>query len=234
MLTNAVGKPIRYSDDPTGKDVRVSDLPDCITVMPTPAALSRLQYDPLKIHYCVVLGAENPDEVTPFQGFSRWWSNLHWALRLLVTQPADVLERAHTIGNVVAHRMAGTRSLFWFPFNIDALQQMKVEDLGVFFICFSPDPAVFAAGCLLGQTAILPFAARHPHAEVDGCNPDDFTDDCLRDYCRMAFEARADAFSKEQHEVASAALKGWTKPVVAPSGLLKQEHNVTLPNYMGN
>ena len=77
------------------------------------STLPNIGYDPLKIHYCVVLGAENPHEVTPFQGFSRWWSHVHWVLRLLVTQPADVLERTHTIGNVVAHRMGGMGSLFW-------------------------------------------------------------------------------------------------------------------------
>jgi hypothetical protein len=38
---------------------------------------------------------------------------------------------------------------------------------------------------------------------------------------------------KEQREAASAALEGWTAPVLAPSGLVEQGHNITLPNYMG-
>jgi hypothetical protein len=86
--------------------------------------LRELPFDPLKIYYCVVLGREAPHEVTAFQGFSHWWRPLHWALRVLVRLPADVLERTHGIGNMVAHRMGGTRSLSWFPFNVNYLSQL--------------------------------------------------------------------------------------------------------------
>jgi hypothetical protein len=197
--------------------------------MPTPTIS---QHDPLKIRYCVVLDAEDPHEVTPFQGFSRSWSHMHWALRLLVTQPSDILERTHSIGNMVAHRMGGTRSLFWFPLNITALEQLKAEHVGVFLVCFSPGQPYALQVAAWAKQQTSPVLHVTFHAEADGILPNNFTDDDLRAYCRTAFDARTDAFSNEQKEAVVAALQGWTTPVVAPSGLVEQGHNITLPNYM--
>jgi hypothetical protein len=65
--------------------------------------VNKPDFDPLKIYYCIVLGRDAPGDVTAFQGFSYWWRPMHWALRrFLVTLPADVLERTHSIGNMRA------------------------------------------------------------------------------------------------------------------------------------
>jgi hypothetical protein len=71
----------------------------------TPYGLVMLGTDPLKIYYLVVFRTDDPEEVTAFQGFSRSWRHLHWALRLLVTLPSDVLEKSYKIEDVIAQRM---------------------------------------------------------------------------------------------------------------------------------
>ena len=76
--------------------------------------------DPLKIYYFVVLRTDNPEEVTAFQGFSMSWRHVHWALHLLATLPADVLEKSYKIEDVIAQRMGGLRPLFWLPVNVGA------------------------------------------------------------------------------------------------------------------
>ena len=64
-------------------------------------------FDPLKISYLVILGTDDPMEVTTFQGFSRSWPLQLWALAMLATLPADVLEPNHHLEDVIAHRMGG-------------------------------------------------------------------------------------------------------------------------------
>jgi hypothetical protein len=39
-----------------------------------------LAFDPLKIHYLVILGMYDPVAVTPFQGFSMSWASVSWAM----------------------------------------------------------------------------------------------------------------------------------------------------------
>jgi hypothetical protein len=93
--------------------------------------------DPLKIYYLVVLRTSDPEEVTAFQGFSTSWRHVHWALHLLATVPADVLEKSYRIEDVIAQRMGDVRSLFWLPVNIGALEQLRTEDIGPFIVCLS-------------------------------------------------------------------------------------------------
>src|SRR6266851_2974204 len=94
-------------------------------------------FDPLKIYYIVVLQTDSQQESTPFQGFSTSWQMLRWSLRLLVTLPADVLERSQKIGDVIAHRMGGLRQLSWLPLNVNALERVNADQLGLFIVCFS-------------------------------------------------------------------------------------------------
>ena len=52
-----------------------------------------LEIDP-GIFYCFVLADDDPHKTSPFQGFSRGWMTLPWAMLRLVDLPADVLEPA--------------------------------------------------------------------------------------------------------------------------------------------
>jgi hypothetical protein len=195
--------------------------------------VSERNYDPLKIYYCIVLGPDDPEQVTTFQGFSPWWHQVHWALRLLPPLPADVLERTHAIGDVITHRMGGMRSLSWFPLNVNYLEQACLEELGVFFVCFSGAPPF--ASRVAAWAAAQPKPVLHvtPSQVAGACHPSDFNDARLYGYCRTAFEAASpELFSNEQRTAASEALARWTEPVIEPSGLTSNAHNITLPNYM--
>src|SRR5258708_33565186 len=94
-------------------------------------------FDPLKIYYIVALGTDDPHEVTPFQGFSTSWQAVSWALDMIATLPADVLERTHNIEDVIATRMGGIRPLAWGPLSVNALEKVAADDLGVFIVLFS-------------------------------------------------------------------------------------------------
>jgi hypothetical protein len=37
-------------------------------------------FDPLKIHYLLILPEDAPEDASPFQGFSRDWRDIEWAL----------------------------------------------------------------------------------------------------------------------------------------------------------
>jgi hypothetical protein len=72
-----------------------------------------LQFDPLKIFYIVALATDDPYDVTPFQGFSTSWRTVSWALEIIASLPADVLEPSYKIDDVIALRMGGVRPLAW-------------------------------------------------------------------------------------------------------------------------
>jgi hypothetical protein len=74
-----------------------------------------MMFDPLKILYLLILETDNIDEVTVFQGFSRSWHYLHWALSLLPYLPADIIESSQDLTGVNAQRVNGSRLLQWSP-----------------------------------------------------------------------------------------------------------------------
>jgi hypothetical protein len=105
--------------------------------------------DALKIYYIVVLGSDDPYDVTPFQGFSRSWRSVHWSLAQLALLPSDILERSSHFPQIIAQRMGGHRSLLWTPLNIRALESLAVDELGVFVVVFTGEQTA-PSGCPAG------------------------------------------------------------------------------------
>jgi hypothetical protein len=140
-------------------------------------------YDPLKLYYIVVLGTDAPTEVTPFQGFSVSWRTVGWALQILTTMPADVLERSYPIDDVTAQRMGGLRALSWAPLSVSALETIPAEELGVFVILFSGEAscAERVADWAKKQTRLVLHISRHRVEQA--CYVDDLTYDVLQTYC---------------------------------------------------
>lgn len=188
--------------------------------------------DPLKIYYLVVLETADPHDTTTFQGFSLSWSKLHWALHLLTTMPADVLEKSYKLDDVIAHRMGDLRPLYWLPISISTLEEIDTDDIGVFIVCFSGEQGA--------AERVAVWAAAQPHpvlhvstVQVDNAlHVDAFGHDRLRQYCLDTLAARPAALSPDRLEAATNALAKWAEPGWVPSGLRERRHNILLPNHM--
>jgi hypothetical protein len=194
--------------------------------------VSPQEYDPLKIHYLVILGTDRPTDVTPFQGFSVSWRAVSWAMEMLATLPADVLERSYSFDDVTAQRMGGLRPLTWAPLSLSALEEVTAEDLGVFVVLFSGEKecaARVADWASRQKRQILHVSTQ----EVEGAyGPAKFTFELLQAYCLDLLARFASSFSDEQRTTAEALLRKWAEPEERPSGLLEKAHNITRPNYM--
>ena len=188
--------------------------------------------DPLKIYYLVILGTDNPERVTAFQAFSTSWRHVHWALHLLATLPADVLEKSYKIEDVIAQRMSDFRPLFWLPVNIGALEQLKTEDIGPFIVCFSGEKN--AARRVSAWVEAQPHPVLHVSTvNAPGvCHINEFNHGRLHSYCLEAFEARVASLTPDRQEAARTCLAKWTDPIAVPSGIKELLHNILLPNHM--
>lgn len=191
-----------------------------------------LTFDPLKIYYLVILGTDDPFDITPFQGFSVSWASVSWAMYRLVTMPADVLERSYTPRHIIAQRMGGVRPLAWAPLTLTALEGLSASQLGVFIVLFSGEKET------ADRVAVWMRAQEHPVMHitpfgVEGAtHPDMFTIDMLQGFCSGTLNWCPERFTDEQREAAAAALPKWTEPPVIASGLKAHGHNVTRPNHM--
>jgi hypothetical protein len=189
-------------------------------------------FDPLKIFYIVILATDDPRDVTPFQGFSTSWRTVSWALELISSLPADVLEPSYSIEDVIALRMGGVRPLAWAPLAIRALKNIAATDLGVFVVLFSGEKecAEIIAAWMKNQKHPALHVSSH---EVPGaCPPDKLTINALQTHCREVFNKFPEAFSDEQRMLAQEALSKWAEPPAKPSGLTAKGHNITRPNYI--
>jgi hypothetical protein len=190
------------------------------------------QFDPLKIFYIVALGTDDPYDVTPFQGFSTSWRTVSWALEIIASLPANVLEPSYKSDDVIALRMGGISPLAWSPLNIKALTTVAASELGVFVVIFSGEKE--CAHAIAGWTTDQKHQVLHvsSHAVDGACHPEDFTIAALQAYCVAEFERSPEMFSDEQRRVAQEALARWAEPPLKPTGLKAKGHNVTRPNYM--
>lgn len=190
------------------------------------------KYDPLKIYYVVTLATDDPRNVTPFEGFSISWPTVLWVLELLALMPADVLERALNIEEVIALRMGGVRPLAWSPLGIKYLSDISADQLGIFLVLFSGEKSCAEAVSAWIKKQNRPVLHITSQQIEGACRVEDFTIEVLRTYCIEALKNSRGAFSDEQWEAAEAALVKWTDPPITASGLTEKGHNITRPNYM--
>jgi hypothetical protein len=188
--------------------------------------------DPLKIYYFVVLETDDPEKTTAFQGFSISWKKLHWALHLLSTLPADVLERSYKIDDVIAQRMGNGRSLYWFPINIGSLEQFTAEEIGVFIVCFTGEEAAARRTTAWIKSQAHPVLHISSGPAEGACHLDDFSIDRLHQYCLETLAARKDALTSDRQEAATTCLAKWQEPARISSGIRELQHNVLIPNHM--
>lgn len=169
--------------------------------MNLPLTNEKPDYDPLKIYYIVALGTDDERAVTPFQGFSNSWRRLRWALGLLVELPADVLERNYKIEDLIAQRMGGLRSLSWSPLSVGALEEISIDQLGLFVVVFTgeADCAKRVAAWAKSQ----PYPALHVSTSSleETCHLDDFDDNQLRRHCQLVLDAHPQLLSDERRRL---------------------------------
>jgi hypothetical protein len=189
-------------------------------------------FDPLKICCITVLGTDDPYEVTPFQGFSISLRFLSWAFELIASLPADVLERAQPLEDVIAQRMGGARSIAWGPFNIKALEGVEAAALGAFAILFSGEKDCAERIAKWAKNQKHPVLHISSQEAEGACLVNDFSIEALRTYCLEVLKKSPDLFSEEQRQAAEASLLNWSQPNEKPSGLKFRGHNITKPNYI--
>jgi hypothetical protein len=165
--------------------------------------------DPLKIYYLVVLRTDRPEDVTAFQGFSISWRHVHWALHLVATLPADVLERSYKLDDVIAQRMGNLRPLYWAPINVSALEEISAGEIGPFIVCFSGEEDAARRVSTWAQAQSTPILHVSTFDVEGAIRPDNLNHERLHRYCLQAFEARGASLSTDRQEVARTCLAKW-------------------------
>ncbi|WP_316204515.1 CHAT domain-containing protein [Bradyrhizobium sp. SZCCHNS3051] len=188
--------------------------------------------DPLKIYYFVVLASDAPTDTTVFQGFSNSWWHLTWALQLLTTAPADVLESSYPIDLVNLQRLGDLRPLSWLPINAGAIESISAGDVPPFTVCFSGEADAAARVAAWMKTHSAPVLHVSSVEVPDACRPDEFTLEGLHLYCIKALEHHAKTLSPDRLDAARSSLSNWSEPEFSPAGLKEYLHNITLPNHM--
>jgi len=187
--------------------------------------------DPLKFIYLVILDTDDPERVTPFQGFSIGWRYVNWALSMLASLPADVLEPSLDLDAVIAQRMGNGRAQAWLPLSVATLESYHAQDFGPFLVCFTGDPKTAK------RVARWAEAQTHPVLHVSsvdgiGQSHNSFSQEVLRTYCLKALEVGRENLTLELQSAADEGIPKWRQVEPKPSGLRRLGHNTLLPNHM--
>lgn len=188
-----------------------------------------LHADPLKIIYLLVMDDDTFGSMSPFQGFGESWTDLHWAMRLIIHLPSDVAERSHSLEAVAPQRVAGLRPFLWQPINVSAFERLPPQFLPPCTVTFSGNPAVSdRVEKHIGQKkTVLHF----PFDVAENLTIEEITSD-LSDFCfRSLWEAREN-LNQDQKRLVANLKRDWRRPEVEFEGLAIKGHNISLPNYM--
>ncbi|EEQ94435.1 Hypothetical protein OINT_2001664 [Brucella intermedia LMG 3301] len=188
--------------------------------------------DPLRIYYFLIMGEDDWDDMSPFQGFGSSWPALHWAMRGLCTMPGDVSERASTPEQIAIQRIAGLRPLMWLPLTVSALESLSSAQLPPCCVMFSGDAAVAAR--VEAWQEKNSFKALHVTTieSKSSTAASDFNLDVLRDYCLGRLEQESEQLNEGQRELVAMAAVDWRWPDVVLESYDVKGHNVTIPNHM--
>jgi hypothetical protein len=188
--------------------------------------------DALRIYYILLLESDSQEDVTAFQLFGRSWQYQRWMLNRLPTLPRDVLEPSYNIDDVMIQRIGGMRQLGWLPLSIKTLEEVTIEELGVFVVCLTgEDGSAKRVKAWANSQKYLPL---HVTTTIEpGALPlDEFSFGRLHEHCQDIFGKHPEAFSDDQRKAAKAALASWQEPAKTPSDLKRDGHNIFQPNYM--
>lgn len=186
--------------------------------------------DPLRIYYFLILADEEFSDMTPFQGFSRSWRNLHWAMRDLCTMPGDVSERSHRPEQIAVQRIAGMRPLIWLPLNVSALETFPLTSLPPCFVLFTGQPDV-ATRVSAWQKTIGHIGLHVSAVDGHGQPASSFSVDILRDHCLRRLHA-ADHLNDGQRAIIPKSGQSWEWPKITLKDFDVKGHNINLPNHM--
>lgn len=188
--------------------------------------------DPLRINYLVVLGDDTLEDASPLQGFGQSWPEMIWALDLLASLPADVLEPSHPLEGVIAQRMGGMRHLLWSPLSISPLERLTPADLGPFVVVFSGESTTTLRVAHWAAKFGKPILHISSDGGGDSIAVGEFTPKVLQAYCETVMDARGDELSPARRDVVTAALPAWREPAPETIAMKAWAHNITFPNHM--
>ena len=180
----------------------------------------------------IVQADDRLDETSPFQGFGASWPDSLWALRLLASVPASILERSMPLDRLIALRMGGVQRLAWFPLSIGALEASDVDDFGFVTVVCTGHRSVerrIREWCARQRRLVLHVSHSKIGSDEDAAA---WLDVELRRHCQSVLEKHGDKLSAPRRQAALQGIERWLsrKPipgVEAPGG-----HNITLPNEM--
>lgn len=188
--------------------------------------------DPLLIAYVLVMDPEREDRMTPFQGLGRGWRHLRWALSLLAEMPANVLEQTWPLEPLIAQRMGGGNHQNWMPLMVEALQRLRLDEIGFSTVLFTGAPGA-ARGASAWATAQRRPVLHVSTENVSGAVPvDQFDLERLRVHCEDVFRAHSDELSPERAAAALDAIGRWAARTPIPVALDELGHNCVTPNHM--
>lgn len=188
--------------------------------------------DPLKISYIIAQADENPESMSPFQGFGLSWPSTLWALPLLAIAPASLLERSWPMDGLISQRMGGASQLEWLPLAISALEYFELDDIAFNLVLFSGSDKV--------AERVEIWRAKQPrptlHARLGTINSHAeavaWCDTTLREHCRALIEQHGGELSQPRLESALHGLEHWLDRQPIPIELEQVGHNISAPNEM--
>jgi hypothetical protein len=190
------------------------------------------KFDPLKIHYLLILPEEAPEDASPFQGFSRGWRDVDWELGALSSLPADVLEGEAPLDPLISQRMGGARALSWSPLWITALEQLVASDLGLFVVLFSGNAEItrrVEQWRSMQQIEVLHISTADG---LGALHPRELVTERVIFHCQAVLAAHGSRLDEARRGAATRALTNWKQRETEGVSIKGWGHNVVTPNQM--
>ncbi len=184
------------------------------------------------VHYCFVLEDDDPRKTSPFQGFSRGWMSLTWAMLRLIDLPADALEPALPHQAVLARRMGGTGGWRWFPLALRVLDDIAIESTAPFWVLFSGTQNVARAVSAWAAKQIAPPLHVTPASWDGAITGEALNGTVIRRHIETTLQTVRRQDASLNGDLIDEALAVWQDRPRVEAGFPKREHNCTLPNHM--
>jgi hypothetical protein len=184
-----------------------------------------------RITFFLAIADYDDEDVTPFQGFAPSLIGFSWALRLIVSLPADLFDPASARSVRLARRVSGTGGWRWAPVLISSLEMIEITPASPLTVVFTNDDDTSQRV----QDWSVRQAIRPLHICGHGRNalhPDDVSVESIAEFCRRAIStARSlDPTVDSRHWLD--IIDKWQPMSREPSKLHFQSHLVSSANEM--
>jgi hypothetical protein len=184
-----------------------------------------------RITFFLAIADYDDEDVTPFQGFAPSLIGFSWALRLIVSLPADLFDPASARSVRLARRVSGTGGWRWAPVLISSLEMIEITPASPLTVVFTNDDDTSQRV----QDWSVRQAIRPLHICGHGRNalhPDDVSVESIARFCRQAILTAQSLDQTVDSRHWLDIMDKWQPISREPSKLHFQSHLVSSANEM--